>query len=400
MLLSAPPDGTRRNKLLLSYSPPIRFFGSSFLGKIPLSEIDPATIIPLARPGTGKTSGFPLATYFQAIKQVIEKGEYEALLGALRTRRGREVTIQEIKEILIFSEKHGSDYHPARVEVCLSDQMIPFVMNVALTDRGRLVLANEFKVLDQLNRKHAWPCLPHAYLWDEAEVASDQDRKLSLPMYLAEWLEGFYEFHLSRDSTAGIQKLVLWDSACPDHYLPGRVADKIYREIAYIVTGFYDLQTFAQIHPWHLAAGDFTARIEGDRVAVRLVAARQYGPLIGPEDLPWEEALLFFLLNLTLRIRLDRLDGVGEIAWADEGCLSSAMDGFSQALQEKTEKNEFTEDYPQRFRKFLRSLPTADLEERLAALVGAYDPEAPDLPIIQEHLDRHLEAVFAQRLFN
>ena len=80
------------------------------------------------------------------------------------------------------------------------------------------------------------------------------------------------------------------------------------------------------------------------------MAARQYGPLIGPEDLPWEEALFFFLLNLTLRIRLDRLDGVGEIAWADEGCLSSAFDGFFLALEEKVERGEFTEDFPERFR--------------------------------------------------
>jgi hypothetical protein len=130
------------------------------------------------------------------------------------------------------------------------------------------------------------------------------------------------------------------------------------------------------------------------------VAARQYGPLIGPEDLPWEEALFLFLLNVTLRMRLDRLDGVGEIAWAGEGCVSSTIDGFFLALEEKVDRGEFTEDFPQRFRQFLRSLSMEDLEERLAALVGAYDPAAPDLPIIQEHLDRHLEAIFAQRLFN
>ena len=54
------------------------------------------------------------------------------------------------------------------------------------------------------------------------------------------------------------------------------------------------------------------------------MAARQYGPLIGPEDLPREEALFFFLLNLTLRIRLDRLDGVGEIAYVQAGSRYSA----------------------------------------------------------------------------
>ena len=85
---------------------------------------------------------------------------------------------------------------------------------------------------------------------------------LSLPMYLAEWLEGFYEFHLSRDPADGKQKLVLWDSAQSDHYLPDWAANKIYKKIAYLLTWYYDLKTFAQIHPWHLAAGDFIARIE------------------------------------------------------------------------------------------------------------------------------------------
>ena len=95
-----------------------------------------------------------MAIYFQAIQQVIEKEGYENLLAALQTRLGRLVTLNEIKEIRIFSEKHGSDYHPARVEVCLPDQVIPFVMNVALTERGRFVIPNEFKVLGELNRKY------------------------------------------------------------------------------------------------------------------------------------------------------------------------------------------------------------------------------------------------------
>ena len=179
--------------------PPIRFLGSSFLGKIPLSELDPETIIPLARPGAEIISGFPLVIYFQTIQQVIEKEGYENLLAALQTRLGRRVTVEEIKEILIYSEKHGSDYHPARVEVCLAEQVIPFVMNVALTDRGRLVLSNEFRVLGELNREYDLPYLPKAYFMDESESGSGPEGKLSLRMYLAEWLEGFYEFHLSRD---------------------------------------------------------------------------------------------------------------------------------------------------------------------------------------------------------
>ena len=379
----------------MSYAPPIRFLGSSFLGKIPLSELDPETIIPLARPGTGKISGFPLTTYFQAIKEVIEKADYEGLLGALETRLVRRITLPEIKEILVYSEKHGSDYHPARVEVFLADRVMPFVMNVALTDRGRLVLSNEFRVLGELNRKYELPYLPRAYFTEESKPSSGQEGKTSLLMVLADWLEGFYEFHLSRDPADGNQKLVLWDSVSHNHFLTEPAADKIYREIAYILTSYYDLPTFAQIHPWHLAAGDFIARIEGEQVEVRLVAARQYGALIGPPDLPWEEALLFLLLNLTVRIRVDRLDGVGEITWAREECLSSAIEGFSLALEEKMQKGELPEDFPERFRQFLRSQSKDDLEERLTALIEGYNPAAPDLPIIQKHRDRHLEEVFS-----
>jgi hypothetical protein len=384
----------------LPYSPPIRFLGSSFLGELPVSEFDPATTIPLDRPGTAMVSEFPLISYFQMIQQVIEKGGYQNLLTALRTRLSCPVNLQDIREIRIFSEKHGSDYHPAKVEVGLPDQVISFAANVALTERGRFVLSNEFNILCSLNQEYDLCYLPKAYFLEEADPHSGAEVGPPFRVYLAEWLEGFHEFHLSIDPADGRQKIVLWDNHRHDHYLEEAFISSIYRETARILTRYYHLNTFSQIHPWHLAAGDFIARIENDRTEVRLVAARQYGPLIGPEDLPWEEALFFFLLNLTLRIRLDRLDGVGEIAWAGEGCLRWTIEGFFLALEEKVERGEFTEDSPRRFQRFLRSLEMEDLEERLAALVEAYDPAAPDLPIIQAHSDRHLEAFFAQGLFD
>jgi hypothetical protein len=388
-----------RTKLFLPYSPPIRFLGSSLLGELSLSDLDPAATIPLGRPGSETVSGYPLVTYFQTIQEVIEKDSYENLLTALRTRLNRPVTLAEVKEIRIFSEKHGSDYHPAKVEVSLPDQVIPFAANVALTERGLFILSNEFNILSNLNHKYGLRYLPKTYFLEEVEPNSSAGVSFPSQAYLADWLEGYYEFHLSIDPADDRQKIVLWDNPRHNHYLPEALITPIYKEIARILTVYYDLETFAQIHPWHLAAGDFIARLENNRVAVRLVAARQYGPLIGPEDLPWEEALLFFMLNLTLRVRLDRLDGVGEIAWAEEGCLRSALDGFSLALLEKAEEIEFKEDYPRRFRRFVKSRSKKDLEERLDAIIRAYDPSAPDLSIIEKHLNSHLEAVIGQEIF-
>ncbi len=147
------------------------------------------------------------------------------------------------------------------------------------------------------------------------------------------------------------------------------------------MTSYYDLPTFSQIYPWHLAAGDFIVRLAGDRVEVRLVAARQYGSLIGPPDLPPEEALLFFLLNLTLRLRLDRLNGVGDLAWADDGCLQPAFDGFFRALAEKEQMGEIARGFVTGFRNYLKSLSQEELDDLLLALLASTDPCTRNRPL-------------------
>ncbi|MBI5585618.1 MAG: hypothetical protein HY892_17550 [Deltaproteobacteria bacterium] len=370
--------------------PPVRFLGSSFLGEVSLADLDPHSAIPLERPGGEKTSFFPLLTYFHVIEQAIRKNEGEALLAALQTRLGRPVALSEIREIRIYSEKHGSDYHPAKIEARFRDRVWSFVMNVALTERGRQVLTSEFQVLDELQRRGRLPYLPPAYFIEETSADCGPAGRWPVQMYLADWLEGFYEFHLSSDPADGKQKVVLWDAAGPNHFFPPSTADQIYREIARILTSYYDWPTFSQIHPWHLAAGDFIARIEADRAEVRLVAARQYGPLIGPPDLPPEEALLFFLLNMTIRIRLDRLNGVGDLAWADERCLKPALEGFFLALGEKEQTGGLPREFVAYFRNYLESMAVEEIKTYLAALRDSFDQCAPDLPLIKMHWEQHL----------
>jgi hypothetical protein len=161
------------------------------------------------------------------------------------------------------------------------------------------------------------------------------------------------------------------------------------------LTRYYDFSSFYQIHPWHLAAGDFIARIDPDRVAVRLVAARQYGPLIGPPDLPPEEALFFFQLNFTLNLRLDRLDGVGELVWAEAGVVEPAGQGFWRALAEKEQRHEVPQGFPLGFRAYLRSLTRQDLAAGLEALIDSGDPRTPERSLIKANGDRHLEELAA-----
>jgi hypothetical protein len=42
--------------------------------------------------------------------------------------------------------------------------------------------------------------------------------------------------------------------------------------------------------------------------------------------------LLIFFLNLSIRMRLDRYDGVGDIVWADGPVVQSTLDGVMDGL--------------------------------------------------------------------
>ncbi len=56
--------------------------------------------------------------YFRGITDVISRDGYGLLVDATARRLARDVLLSDIQEILIYTEKHGSDYHPARVIIC------------------------------------------------------------------------------------------------------------------------------------------------------------------------------------------------------------------------------------------------------------------------------------------
>ena len=296
---------------------------------------------------------------------------------------GANICLADIEEILIYAEKHGSDYHPARIEVMANKGRAAFVMNVAVTARGRAWLCREFEVLQSLTSRYDFPFLPKTYFQGEAVLAS-------MLMFLADWFEGYHEFHLSMDEGRS-QNLVLWDTRKSPCRLSRLQARLIYHQIAKILTLYYDLETFEQIFPWHHAAGDFVVKTHGESVDVRLVTARQYAPMLErSEGVSVHEAVLFFLLNLSVRMRLDRLDGVGVVAWADDDCVDATTKGFVEGLRAKQGGGFVDERFVTGFLQYGRCLAKEDLSDRFHVLVDAYDQAAPDIPVIRDHLDRHI----------
>ena len=348
----------------------------------------------LTRTEAGQASDLALSLsygqYFRAIRDVISRDTYGPLVDATARQLAEDISLTDIEQILIYAEKHGSDYHPARIEVAVHDAWAAFVMNVAVTTRGKDRLCREFDVLEHLNSKCSYPFLPQTHCWGEALYGSGPGEN-NILMFLADWFKGYHEFHLSIDPNDHSQKLVVWDMDKGHQVLSPSQAGQVYHQAAKIMTLYYDIKTFEQIFPWHHAAGDFVVRAQEDFLDVKLVTARQYAPMVERyEGISVHEALLFFLLNLSIRMRLDRLDGVGPVAWAEDDCLGATLEGFVKGLRIKEGQEMIERGFVDRSLRHLRSLSKKDLSDRFIALISACDPSAPDIPVIRTHLESHV----------
>lgn len=66
---------------------------------------------------TRKHTFITLKDYFVAIERFILTEEGASLINIMETRGAREISLAQIKRILIRSEKHGSSCHVSSVEV-------------------------------------------------------------------------------------------------------------------------------------------------------------------------------------------------------------------------------------------------------------------------------------------
>ncbi len=369
-----------------AHQPKVKYLVPSPHGYVLLDDLTRQAPMRLTRcePDPSQGPAVKFGQYFEGIADVISRDGYGLLVDATARQLGRDVSTNDIEEILIYSEKHGSDYHPARIEVVVGETCAAFVMNVAITARGTARLCREFEVLEHLNRKYDFLFLPRTYFQGEAFLPS-------MFMFLADWFQGYHEFHLSIDKTDHSLRLVLWDPERGFCCLSGQQTWQVYTQAAKIMTLYYDIETFEQIFPWHLAAGDFVVRAQGESIDVKLITARQYAPMLAfAEGVPAHEALLFFLLNLCLRMRLDRLDGSGAVAWADDVCVDATLEGFVAGLGTKERQGVIQTGFVDGFLSYLRLLAIEDLSYGFHALVDACDQAAPDIPVVRGHLERHI----------
>ena len=335
--------------------------------------------------------------YFSAVRSFLEKDRFRPARTFLSSYHGREVAPGDIREFRVFLEKHGAFYHPARIEIDAEGKTARCVLNVAVSDTGRGFVDREYESLQGLNAARPISFIPRVYALGESP--EDAGPRGPVRMFLAQWFEGYHEFHQCVDPVDGRTRIAVWDTDRGRIFLSSGQALALYACAAKILTWYYDLESFEQIRSWHHAAGDFIVRVEGNKLDLKLISVRRYATMFEEEREGGEtdgdaaltlEALLIFLVNLSIRMRLDRLDGTGTLAWSDDAAVCGSVDGFLQAMLLKCRYGMVSESGAALLRAYLLACSEESLHELAEAIVATHYRVSPDRPVVDQNLRGHI----------
>ncbi len=337
--------------------------------------------------------------YFTAVRIFLEQDKLDVITRAISQNTGWNVKPSAIKEIQIFLEKHGAFYHPARIEANLAERTVKFVLNLAISDTGRRFIRKEYRILKQLNDKFPFSFLPKVYGQGSVFIKS---KKSETEMFLGEWFDEFNEFHISIDPADGRYKIKVWDYQHDPTYLTMDQTQKLYFNVAKILTCYYNLSTFEHINSWHHGAGDFILKHKNNVIDLKLITARDYRPLLKSESGTDKqddvglifEVLLIFLLKLLIRIRLDRIDGVGDVVWADTIAVQSSIKGFFDGLTLQAQYGLAMDGIDNYFLQHITAYSHNDLIDLNRSIVRTCYLKTPDSFVVQHNLEQHVQDVY------
>jgi hypothetical protein len=357
--------------------------------------------LPLARPTSGKSAEIAVShgEYFDAVRSFLEQDGCEMFCGVLAQQLQQTVLPGDIQEIRVHLEKHGAFYHPARIEADTGSHTIPFVLNVAISDPGNKHINGEYHTLKRLTTEFAESFLPRVYTMGEGTSGS----RRKFLMFLGEWFRDYHEFHISRDTSDSQQKVCVWDDRKGRYYLSREQTWRLYRQAARIMTGYYNVTTFEHISAWHHAAGDFIIKLDQNHIDLKLITVRGYAPLFpDPGDqTPGAgnaehilQALLIYLLKLSIWMRLDRVDGVGELVWLDPAAVQGTVAGVFDGLAQKSAVSNLPDAVDTCFKYYLSVCSRQDLFELAESILQTLHPATPEIPLIKQHLCEHVRLLF------
>ncbi|HBF43864.1 MAG TPA: hypothetical protein DDW42_09630 [Desulfobacteraceae bacterium] len=334
-----------------------------------------------------------LGDYFEAIKNFILMNNGVPLVHVLGERLHRCIKIDSITKILIRTEKHGALYHLASVEIFAVGQRIKLAVSTAISEIAKTFLANEFDILKSFKRNFNFSYLPKAYYKDTIERACGSKKEI-LSIMLTDWFEDYHEWHLSNDDDIKGQQICIWDLKNGRRFANKVESFEIFRQTSKILTLYYDTKDFRQIYPWHHAAGDFVVKTTGGITDVRITTARNYEPImvfLSENNINPMTAIIYYFLNLALKIRLDKLNGVGKVVWAKGFSVEAATTGFFEALRIMDDGDRYHLGKVGDLLLLLKAFTSKEIETLYYSMMDLYrlgDPE--EFLSIQANLEDHV----------
>ena len=352
-----------------------------------------------------------LGDYFKAIEEFVRKQCARFLAPTFQDG------LHRAEKLLIRSEKHGALYHLASVAFVFDGRSLKYAVSTAVSEKGKAWLNHEYHLLKYLAQTFDLSYLPKVHLKGNIERRVGR-RTESLSMCLSEWFEDYHEWHLTRPDTptpplplvedpaswrgGGEQEggesietkeVLIWDQEEGHRFATQEESFEIIKQASKILTLYYDLKDFRQIYPWHHAAGDFVVKAKEGRVDVKLTTARGYDPVmtfVKEEDINPLLALIYFFLNLTIKMRLDKVDGVGEVIWAGDFSVEATAEGFFEALQIKETEGKYHPGKLEDLLSLLEAFNQEELYKLLRPLLKAYQGDDPgDYSVISGNLEGH-----------
>lgn len=391
----------------MSRTPSISYYVAMPGGELPLNDEVARTLLPMERSGRElpAEASVTFGGYFQSLGKMLSDNHFALPLAGVRHQLGEDAQADQVREWRVVAEKHGAFYHPARVEAVTDRGTALIAANVALSDSGIAAASREFEVLDSLGRGFSRSFTPAAYGKGRAPCLLSQGGVVEAEAFFCQWYEGYCEFHLSCNPASQAQEIVVWDNAHGHFFMKPCQAAALYEKAAAILAYYYDPGDFRQIFPWHHAAGDFVVKALQDDLDVRLITVRQYQGMLEAEgDTDPEtrlEAALYFLVNLTMHMRLDRIDGVGDLAWADGASVYPTLRGAFQGFALRGLDAGQDPEFAAALLGICREMPREYWEELCFQLVAASSPQSPDRPFLLtrggEHAQALVEAFFKSR---
>jgi hypothetical protein len=343
---------------------------------------------PEGRPAEGSMT---YGDYFTAACHFLSRDRCKLLCEAAGKMTGRAVALEDFRQISVYLVKYGAFYHPSYVVAEVGERSLAFVLNVAVSAEGRRMIAREYQSLTHLITRWGPSYWPRVFGLGEGLDLGGRP----IPMFLGQWLDGYHEFHLS-GATQEKRHVVVWDSARGHHRLSRNQVLSCLGQAARILTHAYNPLTFEAIRRWHPAAGDFVVAANEGEVGVRLITVREYAPMIEnrePDVAAMLEGLLLFLIEISLKLRLDRLDGIGRMVCHSRRVVPAICAGFFQGVAVSAPHYGLPEDFDATVRAYIALHDTAQLGTAAGVVLKTAVVEAGELDLLQRKLDRHITAI-------